>query len=93
MTASARVAISLWLRGRLPVLFAGAAALLLAGALAIAVWRGIGGPELGATDTGFETAADFTLPTFDGGSFTPLGALGQARVHLLLGVVVRAVRA
>jgi cytochrome c biogenesis protein CcmG/thiol:disulfide interchange protein DsbE len=68
--AGLRVRVRPWLQGRLLVLIAGGAALLLAGALALALSRGIGGPELGASDTGFEIAADFALPTFDGGSFT-----------------------
>lgn len=59
-----------WLRGRLLVLIAGGAALLLASTLALAMSRGVGGERLGATDAGFEIAAGFTLPTFDGGSFT-----------------------
>lgn len=57
------------LRGRLIVLCAGGAVLLLAGSLAFAMQRGIGGPESGSTEAGFETAADFTLPLFDGGTF------------------------
>ena len=70
LRSGVRLRVRPWLRGRLLVLIGGGSALLLAGALAVATSRGIGGPELGATGTGFEIAADFTLPTFDGGSFT-----------------------
>ena len=38
--------------------------------LMVAMFRGVGDSPLGATDASFEIAADFTLPSFDGGSFT-----------------------
>jgi cytochrome c biogenesis protein CcmG/thiol:disulfide interchange protein DsbE len=53
-----------------PVLAVGGAAILLAIALAVAMSRGIGGVRLGEADAGFELAADFTLPTFEGETFT-----------------------
>lgn len=62
--------ISTWLRGRLLVVVAGAAALALAGVLAIGLSRGVGDSPLGEMEAGFVEAADFTLPTFDGGLFT-----------------------
>ncbi len=51
---------------RLLVLVGGALALGLAAFLAIALSRGVGGPELGATDAGFDSAAPFELAAFDG---------------------------
>ena len=59
-----------WVQGRVLVLVAGGAAIVLAGALALAMSRGIGGVRLGEADAGFELAADFTLPTFGGETFT-----------------------
>lgn len=58
------------LRGRLLVGAAGGGALALSAVLAVALAQGVGGEPLGGVDTGFETAADFTLPTFEGGTFT-----------------------
>lgn len=58
------------LRGRLLVGAAGGGALALAAVLAVAMAAGVGGAPLGDVDSGFETAADFTLPTFDGDTFT-----------------------
>ncbi len=49
---------------------AGGGALALSVVLAVAMLQGVGAEPLGDVDTGFETAADFTLPTFDGDTFT-----------------------
>ena len=57
------------MRGRVLVIVAGVAALALAGVLALGLARGVGDSPLGEVDAGFEAAADFTLPTFDGGTF------------------------
>lgn len=62
--------ISGWLRGRLLVVVVGAAVLALAAVLAVGLSRGVGDSPLGEVEAGFTAAADFTLPTFDGGSFT-----------------------
>ena len=59
-----------WFHGRVLVLSVGAAALLLSGALAVGVARGVGDSPFGAADAGFEIAADFTLPAFDGEPIT-----------------------
>ena len=59
-----------WFRGRLFVLGAGGVTLALAATLAFAMSQGVGAERLGEVDAGFETAPDFTLPTFDGGSVT-----------------------
>ena len=56
--------------GRGAVATIGAFALVAVGVLAVAMWRGVGGAPIGETKAGFETAADFTLPDFDGTSFT-----------------------
>jgi cytochrome c biogenesis protein CcmG/thiol:disulfide interchange protein DsbE len=52
--------------GRLAAIVVGAGTLGLALALAVAMSRGIGGPELGAVDAGFTSAADFSLETLEG---------------------------
>jgi peroxiredoxin len=62
--------ISIWLCGRALVIVAGVAALALAGVLALGLARGVGDSPLGDVEAGFDEAADFTLPTFDGGAFT-----------------------
>lgn len=59
-----------WLGARLAIAVAGAALLVLAATLGFAMSRGVGGQRLGETDAGFAVANDFTLPLFDGGSFT-----------------------
>jgi cytochrome c biogenesis protein CcmG/thiol:disulfide interchange protein DsbE len=62
--------ISTWLRGRALVIVVGVAALALSGVLALGIARGVGDSPLGEVEAGFNEAADFTLPTFAGGTFT-----------------------
>jgi cytochrome c biogenesis protein CcmG/thiol:disulfide interchange protein DsbE len=50
----------------LAAIVVGAGGIALALVLAIAMSRGIGGPELGEADAGFTSAADFSLETLDG---------------------------
>ena len=62
--------ISTWLRGRALVIVVGVASFALAGVLALGIARGVGDSPLGEVEVGFNEAADFTLPRFDGGTFT-----------------------
>ena len=55
---------------RIVVIVAGVVGLVAIAVLGVALSRGVGQPSVGATDAGFEVAGDFTLPTFDGGTFT-----------------------
>lgn len=55
---------------RFVVIVVGLAGLVAISVLGVALARGVGQPDIGATDAGFEVAGDFTLPTFDGGTFT-----------------------
>lgn len=54
-----------------PVLVAGVLiTLVLLGGLGAAFARGVGGSPTGESTAAFTVAPDFTLPTFDGGTFT-----------------------
>ena len=55
---------------RLAIAAVGASVAVLLVVLALAMGQGVGGESLGATDAGFDTAPEFTLPTFDGDRFT-----------------------
>lgn len=63
------------------ILAAGGAALALALVLAIALYRGVGGPALGEARAGFRTAPAFSLPAFEGGTLV-LDAHERAPVFL-----------
>lgn len=52
------------------MIVAGIVGLVAIAVLGVALSRGVGQPSIGATDPGFDVAGDFTLPTFDGGTFT-----------------------
>jgi peroxiredoxin len=47
----------------------GGAATILVIVLGVALSRGVGDSPIGRAEAGFDTAAEFTLPTFDGGDF------------------------
>ena len=54
-----------------PVLVVGAImALVVLGSLGVAFARGVGGSPAGESSAPFTVAPDFTLPTFDGGTFS-----------------------
>lgn len=58
------------MRRRLLVLVAAAAPIALLVALGVGMATGVGRDPLGEVDPGFRVAADFTLPSFDGETFT-----------------------
>ena len=54
----------------LRVAVAAAVALLLVAVLGVAMSRGVGQEQLGVVDPRVEAAPEFSLPTFDGSTFT-----------------------